>query len=79
MKMLSLITYLMSFQTRKTIFGTQIKIFLVKSKSFLTLHRQQHNWNVSFARKKYSYIKNILIFVLKMNEGLTGLERHEGV
>ncbi len=27
------------------IFGTQIKIFM-KSKSFLTLHRQQCNWNV---------------------------------
>ncbi len=24
------------------------------------------------------FIKNILIWVLKMNEGLTGLERHEG-
>ncbi len=24
------------------------------------------------------FIKNILICVLKMNEGLTGLERHEG-
>ncbi len=30
------------------IFGTQIKIFLMKSKSFLTLHRQQCNWNVDF-------------------------------
>ncbi len=26
----------------------------------------------------YGDIKNILICVLKMNEGLTGLERHEG-
>jgi len=24
------------------------------------------------------FIKNILICVLKMNEGLTGVERHEG-
>ncbi len=37
----------MSFQTHKTIFifGTQIKIFLMKSKSFLTLHKQQRNYN----------------------------------
>ncbi len=39
---------LLWFQTRKTlfIFGKQIKIFLTKSESFLTLHRQQNNWNV---------------------------------
>ncbi len=34
----------MSFQTRKT-FGTQIKIFLMKSASFLTLHRQQGSYH----------------------------------
>ncbi len=28
--------------------------------------------------KLSDFIKNILICVLKMNEGLTGLERHEG-
>ncbi len=28
------------------IFGTQIKIFLLKSESFLTLYRQQHNYHV---------------------------------
>ncbi len=28
------------------IFGTQIKIFLMKSESFLTLHRQQRNWHI---------------------------------
>ncbi len=43
-----LLLTLMSFQTRKTgfiwfIFRTQIKIFLIKSESFLALHRQQHN------------------------------------
>ncbi len=52
----------MSFQTSKT-FGTQIKMFLMKSKIFLTLSE---------------FIKNILISVPKMNEGLTGLKRHEG-
>ncbi len=38
----------MSFQTHNTsfIFGTQIKIFLMKSESFLTLHRQQRNYHV---------------------------------
>ncbi len=30
------------------------------------------------ARKLADFIKNILICVLKMNEGLTGLEQHEG-
>ncbi len=29
-------------------------------------------------RKLSDLIRNILICVLKMNEGLTGLERHEG-
>ncbi len=29
-------------------------------------------------RKLSDFIKNILICVPKMNEGLTGLERHEG-
>jgi len=28
-------------------------------------------------KKLSDFIKNILICVLKMNEGLTGLERHE--
>ncbi len=32
------------------IFGTQIKIFLMKSESYLTLHRQKHNWNVPRSR-----------------------------
>ncbi len=126
---------------------TQIKIFLMKSESFLTLHKQQCNWNfprprnvirtsvkqymwhqwftiilwsyknkviifVFFAYKKYSrsfiklwlnhwchmdYFTDVLTtflglgtfqlhccfhqkylnLCLKMNEGLTGLERHE--
>ncbi len=28
------------------VFGTQIKIFLLKSGSFLTPHKQQHNYHV---------------------------------
>ncbi len=32
------------------IFGTQIKMFLMKSESSLTLHRQQRNWNVPRSR-----------------------------
>ncbi len=35
----------MSLKTRKTQ-NAQIKIFLMKSESFLTLHRQQHNYHV---------------------------------
>ncbi len=27
-------------------YDPQIKIFLMKSKSFLTLHRQQHNYHI---------------------------------
>jgi len=29
-------------------------------------------------RKLTDFIKNMLVCVLKMNEGLTGVERHEG-
>ncbi len=39
------------------IFRTQFKIFLMKSKSFLTLHRQQCNLNVPRPRKVYDIIK----------------------
>ncbi len=48
MKILSLITHPYVVQTHKTFIHlhTQIKIFLMKSESFLTLHRQQRNWNV---------------------------------
>ncbi len=47
MKILLLITLLL-FQTPKTsfIFRTQIKIFFMKSESFLTLHRPQQNYHV---------------------------------
>ncbi len=31
-----------------------------------------------YVRKLLDFIKNICICVLKMKEGLTGLERHEG-
>ncbi len=33
-------------------------------------------WNISVSLM--SFIKNILICILKISEGLTGLERHEG-
>ncbi len=33
---------------------------------------------IGSARKLADFFKNILICVPKMNEGLTGLERHEG-
>ncbi len=140
---------LMSFQTLKTFVHLRntIKIFLMKSESFLILHRQQWNcvvilsWKASkteterkrinswikllflfsICTKKYShsfikwrlnhwchmdyftdvlatflglehvscivicrvrklsdFIKNIVIYVSKINEGLTGLEWHEG-
>ncbi len=52
-KSLSLITLaLMSFQTVRPlfIFGTEIKIFLMKSESSQTLHRQQRNCNVPSPR-----------------------------
>ncbi len=34
--------------------------------------------NIAVCGEAESFIKNIFISVLKMNEGLTGLERHEG-
>ncbi len=42
----------MSFQTHKTFVHLQntIKMFLIKSESSQTLHRQQHNWNVPRSR-----------------------------
>ncbi len=47
----SVIIYLPSCGSKPVIplfiFGTQIKLFLIKSKSFLTLHRQQWNWNMT--------------------------------
>ncbi len=46
MKIMSLITEPHVIPRPLFIFWTQIKIFLMKSKSFLTLHRQQCNWNV---------------------------------
>ncbi len=33
----------------------------------------------AFGSRLSDFIKNILICVLKMNEGLIGLERHEGL
>ncbi len=51
MKILSLITHRHVKPVRLSfIFGTQIKIFLMKSKSSLTLHRQQRNCNVPSPR-----------------------------
>ncbi len=43
--------------------------------TFLSLDGVMSLWRV---RELSDFIKNILICVLKMNEGLTGLERHEG-
>uniref|UniRef100_A0A8C1QX09 Uncharacterized protein n=1 Tax=Cyprinus carpio TaxID=7962 RepID=A0A8C1QX09_CYPCA len=45
MKILSLITH-PHVIPNPFIYGTQIKIFLMESESSLTLHRQQHNFNV---------------------------------
>ncbi len=33
------------------IFWTQIKIFLMKSEGFLTLHRQQHNYHIQIPER----------------------------
>ncbi len=46
--------------------------------TFLGLDRGRALAVCGRARELLEYIKNILIFVLKMNEGLMGLERHEG-
>ncbi len=52
MKIMSLITHPMSFQTRKTFVHLQNtnKDVFDEIESYLTLHRQQHNWNVPKSR-----------------------------
>ncbi len=45
---------------------------------FLSLDRVRILAVYGKVRELSECIKNILICVLKMNEGLTGLERHEG-
>ncbi len=46
--------------------------------TFLSLDRGSILAVCGRVRELSEFIKNILICVLKMNEGLTGLERHEG-
>ncbi len=46
--------------------------------TFLDLDRGSMLAVYGRVRELSEFIKNILICVLKMNEGLTGLERHEG-
>ncbi len=49
-----------------------IQQFLLFRSVSATIHHDRQK------RKLLYFIKNIFICVLKMNEGLTGLERHEG-
>ncbi len=46
--------------------------------TFLDLGTIQLHYCLRRIRELSDLIKNILICVLKMEEGLTGLERHEG-
>ncbi len=46
--------------------------------TFLSLDRVRILAVYGRVRELSEFIKNILICVPKMNEGLTGLERHEG-
>ncbi len=46
--------------------------------TFLNLDRGSTLAVYGTARELLDFIKNILICVLKMNKGLTDLERHEG-
>ncbi len=46
--------------------------------TFLSLDRVRILDVFGRVRKLSEFIKNILIYVRKMNEGLTGLEQHEG-
>ncbi len=46
--------------------------------TFLDLDRGSMLAVYGRVRQLSDFIENILISVLKMNEGLTGLERHEG-
>ncbi len=54
------------------IFGTQIKICLIKSENIAVVLLSMEG------QRALDLIKNNLICIPKMNEGLTGLERHEG-
>ncbi len=46
--------------------------------AFLALGTLQLHYCLRRARELEDFIKNIFICVPKMNEGLTGSERHEG-
>ncbi len=50
-------------------FGTQIKIFFMKSDSFRTLHRQQRNWNMLWSKKGVKFnlkvLKHVMFFAHK--------------
>ncbi len=60
-KFCQLLLTLMSFRTVRPsfIFGIQMKIFLMKSESFLTIHRQQSNWHVRGQKDSKEIIKII--------------------
>ncbi len=82
----------MPFQTHKTFLLNLIEllneviifVFFAYKKVFsTTVVTWTNNVLTTFlglerGRKLSDFIKNILICVPKMNEGLTGLERHEG-
>ncbi len=46
----------------------QIKIFLMKSESFLTLHRQQRNWNIVRTSLQYSMWQCFNCNVMKLRK-----------
>ncbi len=60
----------MSFQTHKT----QIKIFLMKSDNFLTLHRQQWNWHVQAQKGSQDVDKIVHVTSLVSTEILWSYE-----
>ncbi len=65
------------------IFRTQIKIFLMTSESFLTLHRQQHNWMFKAQKRKivmwYQWVQPVTLrscentFCLQRKQKITNI------
>ncbi len=71
--------YLQSFKTLRLNHWCHMDYFNNVLTTFLGLECVSCSWMcLCRIRNLLDFIKNILICVLKMNEGLTGLERHEG-
>ncbi len=67
--------YSRSFLTLRLNYWCHMEYFNIVLTTFLGL--ECVSWIAVYGESESSLIKNILICVSKMNEGLTGLERHD--